>query len=514
MWHNAVNRELNMRLKSILILVMSMVLVTGVVNPVMTAENGIDDIFRDTLDQLLGKNEAEQNEPGVDGQSVVPESRSQIQLSFSPVVKKVAPSVVNIYGTRRAPQFRSPFAGDPFFERFFGRQKRRQDHSPLGSGVIVSSDGVVLTNNHVIERMDDVKIVLADGREFECEIVLKDEKSDLAVLRIEGDATFVPIEIADSDAVEVGDLVLAVGNPFGVGQTVTSGIVSAVSRSLAGINDYGYFIQTDAAINPGNSGGALIDIEGRLIGINTMIFSKSGGSVGIGYAVPSNMTRVVLNSARTGNKVTRPWIGATFRDVTSEIAESLGMDRPIGALVLEVNSDSPADDAGLQRGDVVLEVNGNVVEHPDALGYRFDTAGVGKTAKITVLSRSKRKTLEVALIAPPETRPRDIRDMPENSVLWGARAANLSPAMAQEIGIGHETSGVVLLEVVRNSPAAFNGMQRGDIIHEINNVQIEDTETLEEIVQQNYPTWEFVVERGGKTFVFARNGGFFRQFLR
>jgi Do/DeqQ family serine protease len=470
--------------------------------------------LRDTLGNLFqhGTGKAPVGEPAEETKRV-PENQTEVQLSFAPVVKKVVGSVVNVYGSQTRQQFRSPFVGDPFFERFFGVPAQR-GRSSLGSGVIVSEDGIVLTNNHVVENMDSVKIAMADGREFECEIVLKDDKSDLAVLKIDSDETFAPIEIADSDAVEVGDLVLAIGNPFGVGQTVTSGIVSAVSRSLAGVNDYGFFIQTDAAINPGNSGGALVDMNGRLIGVNTMIYSRSGGSIGIGYAVPSNMTRVILNSARTGDKVKRPWIGATFRNVTAEIAESLGLDRPSGALVISVDKESPSEQAGLKPGDVILSVNGLPVEHPDVLGYRLDTIGIGHTAEIEMLSRGKQAKAEVKLLEPPETVPRDIREMPQNSPLFGAAFANLSPALANEIGMPSSFRGVVAIEVQPDSRAAFNGLQKGDIVAEFNGVEVESSRQLQQIMGEPLRAWQLVVNRAGQFFVFERNGSYFRHYRR
>lgn len=480
------------------------------------AEFGIDDMFKDAIAKLLPKSEKEAETSTAQSNETVrvPVSRAQVQLSFSPVVKQVANSVVNVYGTRRQREFRSPFAGDPFFERFFGEQRRR-GQSSLGSGVIVDEDGTILTNNHVIENMDELKIALSDGREFEIEIVLKDKKSDLAVLKIKDSSEeFDPIEIGNSEDVEVGDLVLAIGNPFGVGQTVTSGIVSAVSRTLAGVNDYGFFIQTDASINPGNSGGALVDMQGRLIGINTMIYSKSGGSVGLGYAIPSNMTQIVLNSAKTGDRVTRPWIGASFQNVTSEIAESLGLGSPKGALVIEVDKDGPAEKSGLQPGDVVLSVNDEAIDHPDALGYRLDIVGVGKSARFLILNRGKERDIEIALLQPPETTPRDIRDMPEKTLLWGARVANMSPALAQEVGLSVSSEGVVVLRIARNSPAAYNGLRPGDYIRQINGVEVESTEDLERMISTRRFDWHVVFERKGKLFAFENNGGRFRRFLQ
>ncbi len=481
---------------------------------------GTSTIFKDALDRLLGegKTKAPVQAPqhgGAKQEVRVPQSAAEIQLSFAPVVKETAGSVVNVYGSQTQRQSRSPMAGDPFFERFFGQQpQRRRGQTSLGSGVVVSENGVILTNNHVIANMDVVKIALADGREFDCEIVLSDEKSDLAVLKVKDkDARFKPIAIGDSDQVEVGDLVLAIGNPFGVGQTVTMGIVSAVSRTLSGVNDYGFFIQTDASINPGNSGGALVDMQGRLIGINTMIYSRSGGSIGIGYAIPSNMTQIVLRSAETGDAVARPWLGASFQPVTSDIAESLGLERPRGALVTAITKGSPAQQAGLVPGDIVLSVNGAAIDHPDALGYRLDTVGVGKVAALALLSRGRERTIEVKLITPPETVPREEIELPQESVLWGARVANLSPAVALEIGLG-DTEGVVVLSAARNSPAGLMGLRRGDIIREANGEKIGSTKALLEITTKRSRIWQFVVERGGRIMVLERNGGMFRQFVR
>ncbi|MCB1450473.1 MAG: DegQ family serine endoprotease [Nitratireductor sp.] len=489
------------------------------------AEYGVDDMFKDAIGKLLNGDKSQQGDDrnanrqgGEKREQVrVPASRAEVQLSFAPVVKKVAHSVVNVYAARRQTQ-RSPFEGDPFFERFFGSgvfgQPQQRNQNSLGSGVIVSADGVILTNNHVIENMDEVKVALSDGREFECDIVLKDPKSDLAVLKVRDKTRFDPIEIADSDDVEVGDLVLAIGNPFGVGQTVTSGIVSAVSRSLAGVNDYGYFIQTDAAINPGNSGGALVDMNGRLIGINSAIYSRTGSSVGIGYAIPSNMTNVVLRSSKTGATVVRPWIGADFQNVTAEIAESIGMRRPRGAIVTGVVENGPSDKAGLKVGDVVLEINNRDIDGADALGYRLDTVGTGGIAELTVLSRGKRRTIDISLSAPPETVPRDERVLPRNSPLLGAKVANLSPAVAVEAGIPGDKTGVVVLDVQRGSPAAQNGMRPGDVMREVNGVKIKDTRQLEQVVTQRQRAWQFVVERSGRMFVFERNGPIFRQYAQ
>ena len=447
----------------------------------------------------------------------VPVSRAQVQLSFAPLVKAVAPSVVNVYAARRQTTQRSPFAGDPFFERFFGRgfgRQQQRNQSSLGSGVIVTRSGTVVTNHHVIKGADEVKISLADGREFACDIILKDEKSDLAVLQVKQNVDFPALEIGDSDAVEVGDLVLAIGNPFGVGQTVTSGIVSAVARSRKGINDFGFFLQTDAAINPGNSGGALVDMSGRLIGINTAIFTRSGGSNGIGFAVPSNMVKVIIQSAETGDTVQRPWIGAQFQAVTSDIAESLGLDRPRGALIVGVTPGSPADAVGMRAGDVILAINGYRLEHLDALGYRMTTVGIGNEAQFTLYSRGKSRDVKITLAPAPETVPRNQIDLPAASALGGATVANLSPAVAQEIGVDPHKQGVVVIRVIRGSPAAQNGLRPRDIVRGINGQAITSTPQLGEAAEQMGRRFEMVVERQNRELVFARNGGFFRQFTR
>ncbi len=482
---------------------------------VVRAESTIEDMFSNALKDLLKSGEVQEGQEKPEIR--IPASRAEIQLSFAPLVKKVSASVVNVYAARKVLQ-RSPFAGDPFFERFFGNQgfgrPKPRTQSSLGSGVIVRSEGIVITNYHVIKDASEVKIALVDGREFECEIILKDERSDLAVLRVLGDETFDAVELGDSENAQVGDLVLAIGNPFGVGQTVTSGIISAVSRTRQGITDFGFFLQTDAAINPGNSGGALIDMQGRLIGVPTAIYSRSGGSNGIGFAIPSNMVDVVLRSSETGDSVTRPWIGAGFQEVTSDIATSLGLSSPRGALVTSIAPDSPAQNAGLAPGDVILAVNGNQIEHVDALGYRFATAGIGSEVELNVLSRGKKRKISLPLMAAPETIPRNQTELPENSALGGAVIANLSPAVAQELKLPTHKSGVVVIGVKRRSFAAANGMRPGDIIVELNSNKVQSVEDVKKLLGKAGRRWVFVVDRGGREIVFDRNGNFFRQYVR
>src|SRR5262247_948943 len=321
----------------------------------------------------------------------VPSSANELRLSYAPVVRRAAPAVVNVYAAKMV-TVRNPLLDDPIFRRFFGAPGAPggpgdQVQRSLGSGVLIDATGLVVTNNHVIEGSDQVRVSLTDKREFEAEMVLKDSRSDLAVLRIKAqNERFPALEFADSDALEVGDVVLAIGNPFAVGQTVTHGIISALARTEVGITDYQFFIQTDAAINPGNSGGALVDLSGRLVGINTAIFSRSGGSQGIGFAIPANMVKVVVASARSGGSmVKRPWLGAKLQAVTPEIAESMGLKRPTGALIASVTPMSPAARAGLKTSDLILSVDGQDVDDPNAFDYRFGTKALGGSARLEIL---------------------------------------------------------------------------------------------------------------------------------
>jgi len=431
----------------------------------------------------------------------LPNSPAEVRLSYAPVVQRAAPAVVNVYAAKVI-ESRNPFFDDPFFRRFFGGQgglQREQKQSSLGSGVIVDAGGLVVTNNHVIEGADEVKVALADKREFEAEIVLKDARTDLAVLRIKNSRERFPvIELGDSDSLQVGDLVLAIGNPFAVGQTVTHGIVSAVARTQVGITDYQFFIQTDAAINPGNSGGALVDLGGRLIGVNTAIFSRSGGSQGIGFAIPVNMVRVVVASARGGgSSVKRPWLGAKLQAVTPEIAESLGLKRPVGALVAGVLPGSPAALAGLKTGDLIVGIDGQAVDDPNAFDYRFATKNLGGQAQLGVLRGGKELLLAVALQTPPDT-PRDEIMIAARSPFQGAKASNLSPALAEELRLNVPTQGVVILDVIDGSPAHRLGLQRGDIIASVNGEKIGKTRDLERAAEQSSRVWRVTLMRGGR----------------
>ena len=430
----------------------------------------------------------------------VPTSPTELRLSYAPVVQRAAPAVVNVYAARTVAN-RNPMFDDPIFRRFFGMPggPGEQVQRSLGSGVIVDAGGLVVTNNHVIEGADQIKVSLADKRELEAEIALKDSRSDLAVLRIKAqNERFPALEFADSDALQVGDLVLAIGNPFAVGQTVTHGIVSAVARTQIGITDYQFFIQTDAAINPGNSGGALVDLGGKLVGINTAIFSRSGGSQGIGFAIPANMVRVVVASAKSGvNTVQRPWLGARLQAVTPEIAEGLGLKRPAGALVASVTPASPAARAGLKTSDLITAVDGQAVDDPNAFDYRFATKAIGGTARLGVLRAGKETAVSVALEAAPDT-PRDEIVIGQRSPFQGAKVGNLSPALADDLRLDPSAQGVVILDVANGSSAQGLGFRRGDLVLSVNNTKIAKTRDLERLVAQPSRTWRITIRRGGQ----------------
>ncbi len=429
---------------------------------------------------------------------VVPGSSAELVLSFAPVVKRVAPAVVNVYAARVV-ENRNPFLNDPLFRQFFGAVPREQVQRSLGSGVIIDPAGLVVTNYHVIEGASEVKVALADKREFDAEIVLKDEHSDLAVMRLKAASERFPaLEFGNSDELQVGDLVLAIGDPFGVGQTVTHGIVSAVARTQVGISDYQFFIQTDAAINPGNSGGALVDLKGRLVGINTAIYSRSGGSQGIGFAIPANMVRVVVTSARGGSAaVKRPWLGAKLQDVTPVSAESLGLKRPSGALVASLAAGSPAARAGIKTGDLIVSIDGTPVDDPNAFDYRFATKPLGGTAQIGLVRQGRELAVAVALQSIPEA-PRDEVEIRSRSPFLGATVANLSPALADELRLDPQSQGVVIVSVAEGSAAQSIGFQKGDIVISVNNQTIEKSADLDRIARAGSRQWRITIKRGGQ----------------
>ncbi|MBX9776382.1 MAG: Do family serine endopeptidase [Xanthobacteraceae bacterium] len=431
----------------------------------------------------------------------VPGSPAEVRLSYGPVVQKAAPAVVNVYAARTVTT-RNPLFEDPFFRRFFGGPgmpgPNEQQQRSLGSGVLVDPAGLVVTNHHVIDGADQVKVSLADRREFEAEIVLKDARSDLAVLRLKGNGErFQALEFADSDALQVGDLVLAIGNPFAVGQTVTHGIISALARTQVGITDYQFFIQTDAAINPGNSGGALVDMTGKIVGINTAIFSRGGGSIGIGFAIPANMVRVVVASARGGSStVKRPWHGARLQAVTPEIAESIGLKRPAGALVTDVMQGGPAARAGLRTGDLIVALDDQHIEDANAFDYRFATKAIGGTSRIRVQRSGREMVVTVALEVAPDL-PRDEIVIETRSPFQGVKVSNLSPSLADQLRLDPNGEGVVVVDVA-NGSIGQRFFQPGDVLLTVNNQKMTRTSDLDKLSRQQTRLWRITIRRGGQ----------------
>ncbi|OZB16518.1 MAG: serine protease [Rhodobacterales bacterium 34-62-10] len=416
------------------------------------------------------------------GQTRVPTSQAEIQMGFAPLVKEAAPAVVNIYAKRVVAVRDSPFAGDPFFEglfRDFGTV-RPQVQNSLGSGVILSADGIVVSNYHVVGEATDIRVVLADRREFNASVILGDQESDLALLQLDGAVDLPALDLRDSDGVAVGELVLAIGNPFGVGQTVSSGIVSGLARSgTASGTGRGYFIQTDAAINPGNSGGALIDVNGDLIGVNTSILTRSGGSNGIGFAIPANLVARFVEQAREGRtRFERPWAGMSGQSVDADIAASLGLYRPGGILISALHPASPFADAGLQPGDVILSVDDQPVNTPAEMVFRMTVAGLGEVAQVTTIRDGVESTVPVQLRPAPDMPPRDRREMDQRTPLPGLVVLNVNPAVLAEFNLPLATEGVVV-----ETPGPFAarlGLQPGDVILAVNGQAIMSTAQLPE----------------------------------
>jgi serine protease Do len=416
--------------------------------------------------------------PPVDERPLVRDSSNH--ASFAPVVKRVSPGVVKVFTTTKV--HRTAYSGQPGMEdmlrHFFGddsqgrmpRQDRNAPHQQgVGSGVIVSRDGYILTNNHVVDGADEVKVGLQDGREFTAKVIGRDPKSDVAVVKI--DAKDLPaVAMADSDKVEVGDVVLAIGNPFGIGQTVTTGIVSATGRANMGL-DYEDFIQTDAAINPGNSGGALVDAEGRLIGINTAILSRSGGNQGIGFAIPANMARDVMTSLVKDGHVTRGYLGVGIQNVTPALAKKFDLKNTSGALVGEVASGAPAEKAGIKVGDVITDFNGKAVTDGQHLRLEVARTAPGESVPVKVLRDGSAKTFEVTVKALPGTETvaaAEKTSAEDDGTLNGVTVGNLDRETRQEFQVPENVRGAVISELEPDSAAAEAGLQRGDVILEIN----------------------------------------------
>ena len=435
----------------------------------------------------------------------IPKSGTQIQLSFASLVKKTTPAVVNIYARKVVRDRSHPLLfDDPFFQRFFGdgfglNLPRKRIQKSLGSGVIVRADGLVVTNKHVVQGADEINIVLSDRRELSASLVLTDDRTDLAVLSVESDSINLPfLELSDSDLLEVGDLVLAIGNPFGVGQTVTGGIISALARTMVTPSDLNFFIQTDAAINPGNSGGALVSMNGKLAGINTAIFSKTGGSLGIGFAIPSNMIRAVIDGITKDGRLVRGWLGADGQLVSQDIADTLGMPRPTGVLVSKVYKGASAEIAGVRVGDVILSINKHVVNYPKGLSFRIATIPVGKIVPLEIWRRNKRITLNSKITPPPKTPKKNIQILKGNQPLAGSKVANMSPDFSIEIGVDPFIRGVMIVDLVRGSTANRLNFKIGDYIRDVNGSKVNSVNELSKLINKRPNRWRITVDRKGK----------------
>lgn len=434
----------------------------------------------------------------------LPSTRKEITLSFAPVVKKVAPSVVNIYATQHATATLSdsPFMADPFFkqffEKFYGDEDATREHNALGSGVIVNQEGLVLTNYHVIKGADEIRVALADKREFTAKLIAIDKKTDLVLLQIEGQGDFPFLTISPQEDLEVGDLVLAIGNPFGVGQTVTSGIVSALARSQKGISDYRMFIQTDAAINPGNSGGPLVTTDGRLVGINTAIFSTSGGYMGIGFATPTVLAMPLMESVKRGGKIVRSWIGLEVESLTTEAAHALGLERSYGVLVKNVYPKGPADKAGIKVGDFITALDGHEIEDDASFDYQVAIAPLDQKVDVTLLRKGEETRIPVLLTEPMGRKNSEALLIEGKNPLQGVKIQTLSPALALDLGFDSMKQGVVITDVAKASSALQIGFQAGDIIASINKQKVKTQEEVAELLQRQVPFWTLILQRGDK----------------
>jgi len=431
----------------------------------------------------------------------VPTSQAEISLGFAPLVKEAAPAVVNIYAkTVTQVRERSPFSKDPFFDDFFRGFEKPQPRvqNSLGSGVILSADGIVVSNYHVVGTATDIRVVTTDRREYSARVILADKASDLAILQLQDAADLPFLDLRNSDQVEVGELALAIGNPFGVGQTVSSGIISGLARTgTASGEGFGYYLQTDAAINPGNSGGALIDVNGDLIGINTRILSRSGGSNGIGFSIPANLVREFMHQAQNGaEEFQRPWAGMSGQPIDADMAASLGMDLPMGMVVSDLHPASPFVEVGFRVGDVITAVDGQVVNSPSEMVFRMSVVGMGGSAQITRLRGTESVDLAVKMMAAPNTPSADLLHMNENSMLPGLTVARVNPAVIRRLGLPLSTEGVVITNPGQNGGRV--GLRPGDVVQEINGKLVVNTVDVPALLAESGRQLKMKLLRGGQ----------------
>ena len=429
----------------------------------------------------------------------VPKSETEIKLSFVPLVKQAAPAVVNIYAKRIIEERRSPFSRDPFFRDFFrnfGQLQPRVQNS-LGSGVILSADGYVVSNYHVVGGATDIRVVLNDGREISGNVILSDQESDLAVLKLNSDEVLPYLELRKSDTVEVGELVLAIGNPFGVGQTVTNGIISGLARTgIASGSAKGYFLQTDAPINPGNSGGALIDISGALIGVNTSILSRSGGSNGIGFAIPADLVGQFLIQAKEGRtSFIRPWAGMRGQPITFEMAASLGLPAMSGMIISELHELSPFSLAGIQVGDIITKVDGLDINSPEEMLYRMSVVGIGTTVDVSYFSQGIIKSVQIDLVEMPNIEAEQVILGPK-FIFLDLHISELTPEFQSKFGLSFSSKGLVVLDPGRI--AGRLGLRSGDLLQEINGKSVETVDEAMSSIGSLKGTGSITIRRSGR----------------
>ncbi len=489
---NNPERILHFRRSTLLAIGIGLFIIGGVIGSLATAMSGRGPFGIDRVPVLVAS------------ASPVPAGSVSIATGFNTIVEKTKPGVVNISSTKivRTHNPMAPMMNDPFFRQFFGPFQdipREQRERSLGSGVIVNPDGYVLTNNHVVEGATDIEVALSDRRILKAKIIGTDPQTDVAVVKV--DAKNLPVLVfGDSSGVRVGDVVLAAGDPFGIGQTFTMGIVSATGRGGFGIEHYEDFIQTDAAINPGNSGGALVNVKGELIGINTAIISGGGGNQGVGFAIPVNMARHVMDQIIKQGKVVRGWLGVAVQPVTPAIASGFGLKQASGALISEVTKDSPAQKAGLQRGDVVLELNGKPVTDSRDLSLKISEMSPGSTANLKVFRNGSQRDVAVKLGEAPANASAEKGNAPNggSSALQGLSVDRLTPDIAQQLGLPRDTRGVVVSEVQPGSPADDAGLRQGDVIQEVNHKSVTDVDGFRQAVNAaGTQPLVLLVNRGG-----------------
>lgn len=439
----------------------------------------------------------------------VPQSAAEMQLSFVPIVREAAPAVVNIYVKVVREVQRTPLQADPFFGRLFGdplMDRKPRVQNSLGSGVILSADGIVVSNYHVVGMATDIRVVLNDRREFSAQVLLGDEESDLAILKIDAPEPLPFLPLRSSNTVEVGELALAIGNPFGVGQTVSSGIISGLARSgRSGGGGRGYFIQTDAPINPGNSGGALVDVQGHLIGVNTSILTRSGGSNGIGFAIPADLVAAFVAQAEEGRtEFGRPWAGISGQPLDTDMAATLGFDRSGGIIISGLHPASPFQEAGLQVGDVILSVGGQQVNTPSEMVYRMSVAGLDAQAEVLFSREGVEESVKVALIAAPEEPSRDAVTLADDSPFPGLTLVRINPAVLSELNLPLEVEGVAVIDA--GVFASRAGLRSGDVILALNGVALSHPDQVSEMLSQRVRQVEMIVQRGAQRITMRFRG--------